>query len=171
MKDPIKEATELARKYGVDGGTVLLLKYCRALKGKRYRTAERIHDAVTGTKSKIKIKKMVTTEEYADGLIGLDPTVSFICKLGEAMKGATVVTRKRGYVEVYFPGFNSIDVYKHDIQLWVSMHRMDEAFIKQEAMVSEGMDAGLSDAVDRITDDYWDSEAKLIEFAKFELGI
>lgn len=75
-KEMVKEVTNQGNKYGVDKEAILLLRYSKALKNRKYAMAEKMYKSVRLIRSQSK-------NIGYDGLIALNPPISFICKLGK----------------------------------------------------------------------------------------
>ena len=121
-------------------------------------------------RSTIKLKTK-SNADYIDGLIGLNPSVSYLCKLGKLMKNSQVrivELRPSKYVkckEVTLTGCESVKVYKSDIQEYVEQYCMSEVTNYQDT--HEG-DLSENDALEMLVDEYFDDNMILIEYVKFK---
>lgn len=86
--------------------------------------------------------------------------------------GAQIVTLRPGkfssYKEVTLEGGESIDLYKEGLDKWIHDQCMNDIFDLQE---NRGEDYGISDAISELSEAWWNDDSKLIEYAKFELGV
>jgi hypothetical protein len=103
-----------------------------------------------------------------DGLISIDPSLSLICKLGSLMDHTSIFTRtwKFGHYKEVNIGNKRVDVYKSDLEGWIFSKNIDDVYLTQKEH-----DCGIEAAIEILCELYWNSEYKLIEYAKFELGI